>query len=69
MVLQFYTICISADLAHHTIFGAKVSKGGIRLFTPFILKLPCHVVMSCNDRQQLQYPLDTCLIKYFGTYY
>ena len=29
MILLFYTIYISLDLAHHEIFHAKVGKGGI----------------------------------------
>ena len=29
MILLFYTINISVDLAHHEIFCAKVGKGGI----------------------------------------
>ena len=30
MVLLFYTIYISVDLAHHEIYRAKVGKGGIK---------------------------------------
>ena len=36
MVLLFYTTYISVDLAHHEIFRAKVGKGGIIYFTPYI---------------------------------
>ena len=51
MVYLFYTTYISVDLAHHKIFPAQVSKGGIKL--PF----------NSNDRilTKLQWFLSTVI--------
>ena len=43
MVLLFYTTFINVDLAHHEIFCAKVSKGGIRVLNG---SEPSHMVLS-----------------------
>ena len=61
--ITVYTTYISVDLAHHEIFHAKVGKGGIKMFTYFLLKSTCTLYMIYNLMFGVKYILRKLLMK------